>query len=193
MIAKSALNMTRSTSVKEKLTLFIKFCLISSTIILCHECEQQCRGEDNNKNDKGSRLLTSSTNQEATATSSYRWLRSLDDPNFDDNEDRYIVKFKDKPSSKAGTNDAIQNGNHVLSLPKENSEVMTLQTMTDIQLLEERDDIEYVERDYKVYLYQVEEIENTNEILPYGIDMVHAFNISDEFISNQKVCNRFSL
>lgn len=67
-----------------------------------------------------------------------------------------------------------------MNLPKENSEVLTIKSMQEVQQWEERDDVEYVERDSKVYLQA--------ETTPYGISMIQALDVTDNFVSNQKVC-----
>jgi serine protease len=95
-------------------------------------------------------------------------------------EHRYIVKFKDSQNFHMATKEATQIGIHIMGLPLENSEVMTLGTIEDVQHYEERDDVEFVERDHKLYLQ--------SENIPYGIDMVNALEVTDDSVSNQKVC-----
>lgn len=96
-------------------------------------------------------------------------------------EYRYIIKFKSKKALRAARGRARRAGSHIMDLLAENSEVMTLRSMKEVKQWEERDDVEYVEQDHKVYLQQAESV-------PYGIKMVEALEVSDEFVSNQKVC-----
>ncbi len=102
------------------------------------------------------------------------------DTSESEGEQRFIVKFKNKSSFHKAAKSVKKSGIHIMGLPRENSEVMTLKTMKDIKEWEERDDVEYVERDHKVYMQA--------ESTPFGIDMVEALEVSDEFVSNQKVC-----
>ena len=98
----------------------------------------------------------------------------------DETHDRYIVKFKNTTGNQMASFDMKNYGTHIMALPKENSEVMTLKTLNDVKRMEERDDVEYVELDHKVYLQA--------DNVPYGIRMVKALLVSDEFMSNQRVC-----
>ena len=99
----------------------------------------------------------------------------------DETHDRYIVKYKNANVYRMASYDMQDDGTRIMALPKENSEVMTLKTLNDVQRMEERDDVEYVELDHKVYL-------QSDDNVPYGIRMVKALLVSDEFMSNQRVC-----
>lgn len=105
-------------------------------------------------------------------------------PGFDvsesENAERFIVKLKSKKAFHKAVESAKKGGRHIMTLWRENSEVMTLKTLKDVKEMEEREDVEYVERDTKVY----KQAEST----PTGIAMVEALEVSDEFVSNQKVC-----
>ncbi len=99
----------------------------------------------------------------------------------DDNNQRYIVKFNSESGFRSVSYDAQNDGTHIMELTMERSEVMTLRTLEDVQRMEERDDVEYVERDHKVYL----QAEGSSQ---YGFRMVKASAVSDEFMYNQKIC-----
>jgi len=115
------------------------------------------------------------------------------------NENRYIVKYK--PGSKdfqARMQHAIKKqskGKLRMSassvdgqlltagsfMPKENAEVVYLNSEEEIKQWSEKDDVEYVEHDVKVYL-------QSEETVPYGINTVHALDVPDTDVSNRKVC-----
>lgn len=112
-------------------------------------------------------------------------------------KNRYIVKFKDGSTElearmqRAINRDRVENlrnppSSEELSfafgsfLPKENAEVLYLDSEEEVKMWEEKDDVEYVELDTKIHL-QAEEI-------PYGITRVQALRVSDSDVSNRKVC-----
>ena len=67
-----------------------------------------------------------------------------------------------------------------MTLPDDDIEVMSLETEEEIRYWEDHDDVEYVEPDNKVYLYA--------ESVPWGITTTKALEVSDDSVSNQKVC-----
>ncbi len=110
-----------------------------------------------------------------------------------DNDNRFLVKFKhhyqfmaaDKDRKLQNKSDPrSHNRSHsqvkIMSLPDDDVEVMILKTKEDVQYWEQRDDVEYVEPDHKVF--------KLGEYIPVGIHQVKALDISDDFVSNQKVC-----
>ena len=102
----------------------------------------------------------------------------------DDNEHRYMIKFKHKNTFQKETYKLQINGDQrlIMTLPDDNVDVMTLNTTDEVSSWEEHDDVEYVELDSKVYKQQ------QLESIPWGIEKVRAFNVNDDNISNQKVC-----
>ncbi len=156
------------------------------------------------------------------------------------NENRYIVKYK--PGSKefqtrmkraarkqargklrktAFSDDAslFTAGSF---MPKDNAEIVYLNSEEEVKQWNERDDVEYVEHgtlheekvdrvlmvalhlsfsaslilmcyfpyflllDVKVYLSDINI--QSEEIIPYGINTVHALDVPDTYVSNRKVC-----
>lgn len=65
-------------------------------------------------------------------------------------------------------------------LPKANAEVVYLDSEEDVRAYERMKDVEYVQRDTKKTLFA--------EDTPWGIERVAALSVSDEFVSNQKIC-----
>lgn len=102
---------------------------------------------------------------------------------------RYIVKYNTKTRLDNIDFDTQVEGTHIMALPEENSEVMTLRTLRDVQIMEERDDVDYVEMDHKVYMLNANKNHETNnENAPWGIRMVKAMWVSPDQMANQKVC-----
>uniref|UniRef100_A0A7S3QG82 subtilisin n=1 Tax=Chaetoceros debilis TaxID=122233 RepID=A0A7S3QG82_9STRA len=127
----------------------------------------------------------------------------LAEPTFSSRSDdelstRYIVKYKDESleykirlqNAKEGVNEealdlfsspqGIQLLDHGKFLPKANAEIMYFKSEEEINAYEEKEDVEYVELDHKVYLL--------SEQVPYGIKNVKALLVSDADVSNRKVC-----
>jgi hypothetical protein len=94
---------------------------------------------------------------------------------------RYIVKFKDGSNNLNRSRELYPT---LESLPRINAEVMLLDTIEDVHAMEEREDVEYVERDLKRYLLQT----TYTESVPYGVNLVKALDVSDEFSFRKKVC-----
>jgi len=62
-------------------------------------------------------------------------------------ENRYIVVYKDTPTFQASMfKERTRSKNVIQVLPKDNCEVIMLDSIEEIQSWEERDDVEYVER-----------------------------------------------
>jgi len=112
---------------------------------------------------------------------SKRHLSVFDAGAFDkDDDNRYIVTFKKGPRPQSV---GARSGFEVVGDPIavfDYAEVILLRTMEDLKRMEERDDVEDVELDQKVYL----EAERT----PYGIEKVMALDVPDTYVSNRKVC-----
>lgn len=106
---------------------------------------------------------------------------------------RYIVRFKNDSSSytqrmetaslstsvSMDMTSASGNPGFGSFLPKDHAEVMNLDEK-EAEDWEERDDVEFVELDSKVFLY--------GEEVPYGINKVKALSVRDKDVSNRKVC-----
>jgi len=114
-----------------------------------------------------------------------------------DEENRYMVKFKEgrrrrlqgspatvvddpNPGNDGVFSLASTNDPSIMSLPEDDVEVMILPTEEDVRAMEEHEDVEYVEKDEKVFL--------NAEQTPYGITMTKALSVSDSKVSNRKVC-----
>jgi serine protease len=97
------------------------------------------------------------------------------------NEHRFIIKFKDRSRFDTAHFSLQSDPHFIMSLPEDDIEVMNLESEEEIKYWEERDDVDYIEPDQKVFLQA--------ESIPWGITKVKALNISnDGSISNQKVC-----
>ena len=116
-----------------------------------------------------------------------------------DNENRYIVKFVDQAQFEAEDNRLLRTGGHqkkIMSLPEDLVQVMELDTDDEVRYWADRDDVEYIERDQKVYLLEPQlvdgdrnlQLEPEVESVPWGINAVKAFSISDGLVSNRKIC-----
>lgn len=97
---------------------------------------------------------------------------------------RFIVKFKDRSRF---TGLAVRRRSHrpdvkkVMDLPDDNMEVMYFSNKEyGVKYWEQQEDVEYVVPDHKVYLFA--------ESVPWGITAVQALEVSDDAVSNQKVC-----
>jgi len=105
---------------------------------------------------------------------------------------RYIIKYKEGSNeiqkrmnvSSNKQNLRVSNSNERLVdgqfLPKDNAEVMILSSPEEAEALQENDEVEYVEKDFKRYIMA--------EYTPYGIGKVNALDVSDEFVAKRKVC-----
>eukprot|EP00979_Chaetoceros_neogracilis_P000395 scaffold101_cov258-Chaetoceros_neogracile.AAC.1 len=98
-----------------------------------------------------------------------------------DDGDRRLRKLTKRTLKQAKSSKAnIKN-----FLPKEKAEVIYADTEEEATEWENHNDVEYIERDTKVYMLQT--FSDEGEI-PYGIKQVQALDVSDAFVSNQKVC-----
>eukprot|EP00554_Chaetoceros_debilis_P011612 CAMPEP_0194128020 /NCGR_PEP_ID=MMETSP0150-20130528/60828_1 /TAXON_ID=122233 /ORGANISM="Chaetoceros debilis, Strain MM31A-1" /LENGTH=587 /DNA_ID=CAMNT_0038821975 /DNA_START=32 /DNA_END=1793 /DNA_ORIENTATION=+ len=117
---------------------------------------------------------------------------------------RYLVKYKKNSSQyKANLETAriqaqakkqggkfltggpsISADTHLLThgkfLPNQNVEIAYFRSEKEKTLFEERNDVEYIEADHKICLMA--------ESTPYGITKVRALDVSDDNVSNRKVC-----
>jgi len=69
---------------------------------------------------------------------------------------------------------------HGRFLPKQNVEIMYFNSEKEKTLFEQSEEVEYIEEDHKFFL--------TAEETPYGINKVQALAVSDDNVSNRKVC-----
>jgi len=103
-------------------------------------------------------------------------------PDDDDNEDRYIVKYV-SGRRRAATRRLQEAGEIVMSLPKDDAEVVILHSQDEVKKLEASPDVVRVEKDHKVYMMQ------TNyEPTLWGLTMVQAQDVDASNVSNRKVC-----
>ena len=109
--------------------------------------------------------------------------RSLDTKGFTslgDDENQFLVKFKDHDQFMAADMYLQSDPHQIMSLPDDDVEVMTFESKEELEYWEQRDDVEYIEPDYMLNLF--------SETTPYGINSVKALSVSDTAVSNQKVC-----
>jgi len=100
-----------------------------------------------------------------------------------DEENRYIVVYKNDYSVKMAMQKEGAPQTTITYLPKDKAEVKIIDSIEELNKLKERTDVEYIEKDHKIFLQQ-----DSNEKVPYGIDLVQSLNVPDEFVSNRKVC-----
>lgn len=109
---------------------------------------------------------------------------------------RYIVKFKygtlasgaGSPSSGGSYRLQKDDPRLIMVLPDDDAEVMTIDTEEDLLHWQNHEDVEYVERDSKVYPHQLLSPSSLGESTPWGIERVRALDVSDDDVYNQKVC-----
>lgn len=106
----------------------------------------------------------------------------IDDDGGED-EHRYVVVYHVGSPASRRLFEPFDDEYSILVLPEDHAEVRIIPTQEELQEIEARDDVAYVERDQKVYLQQ-----QNSEETPYGIDMVKAINVPQDNVSNRKVC-----
>jgi len=112
-----------------------------------------------------------------------RFLNVLGAGTLDDgaSANRYIVKFKEGWNNFDRSRELYPT---LESLPSINAQVMQLDTIEAVHAMEEREDVEYVERDLKRHLLQTTYAES----VPYGVNLVRALDVSDELSYRKKIC-----
>ncbi len=110
----------------------------------------------------------------------------------DDDENRFLVKFKGHDQFMAADMKLQSDPHQIMSLPDDDVEVMTFASEEELRYWEEREDVEYVEPDHKVYrlgeTIPDHKVSWWLETIPDGIKSVKALDVSDGSVSNQKVC-----
>jgi len=104
---------------------------------------------------------------------------------------QYIVKYKSPEALARSVDNKKRNMDPpVMYLKKYDIQVVTADSLDDLKELESDEDVLYVEPDPIRYLYEStphRDLQGDEEV-PYGINMVKALSVPDEFVSNRKVC-----
>jgi hypothetical protein len=118
-------------------------------------------------------------------------------------DNRYIIKFVNQQTYEAARNRVLfntNNPNHIMSLPEDHAEVVIIDSVDDLADWEDNLDVDYIEPDSRIYLHDNTDTTGTGtgtgtdayvpnaETIPWGINKVQSFQVSDDKISNQKVC-----
>lgn len=112
---------------------------------------------------------------------------------------RFVVKYKSHEAMTRSKSKRAQQRNMsattLLTMDSLDVEVMKIKTRAQYEELEADDDVLYIEKDQRRYLLDTIPVKKRNlqnsesdEVVPYGIDMVKALDVSDEFVANQKLC-----
>jgi subtilisin family serine protease len=106
-------------------------------------------------------------------------------------DDRYIIKFR-QFGRFAVDNVNARGGRVVRELPELSAVAAHLPAQA-LAAIQNDPNVEYVEADPRRYPMQTgswsdQLISGTNETLPYGIQMVQADQVSDQYASNRKIC-----
>jgi len=105
-------------------------------------------------------------------------------------EHRYIIKYRDgsrqlQEKMKVAAQQTNLRGSEAnidaQFLPIDNAQVVVLSSEEEVEAWQEKDEVEYVEQDYKRYYMAAEDT-------PYGIRNVKALDVTDDFVANRKVC-----
>jgi len=121
----------------------------------------------------------SSNAHENEDSNQVRTLQSITG-NEDTDDYRYIIKFKTQNRFLSAHRTLKKDSRTIKSLPEDKVVVMTITSIEDLEYWQDRDDVEYVEKDTRIYPLA--------ESTPWGIDAVKAMSVSDNTISNQRVC-----
>jgi len=100
--------------------------------------------------------------------------------NGDTDDYRYMIKFKTQNRFLSAHRTLKKDSRTIKSLPEDKVVVMTITSIEDLEYWQDRDDVEYVEKDTRVYPLA--------ESTPWGINAVKAMSVSDSTIFNQRVC-----
>jgi len=128
--------------------------------------------DNHDKNDNHDIRRRATTNKEG------RYLVKYKKPNK--NENKNNIHLMGSSPSSAGYRLQTDDPRLIMELPDDDVEVMTIETEDELRFWEDQDDVEYVEADSKIYLQ--------GESTPWGIETVKALDVSDDRVSNQKVC-----
>lgn len=107
-------------------------------------------------------------------------------------DDRYIIKFRQY--GRFATDEVRAAGGRVVRELPEYSAAAARLPERALQALAHNPNIEFIEVDPRRYPMQTNPpwsdlpISGTNEVTPYGIQMVQADQVSDQFAANRKIC-----
>lgn len=118
----------------------------------------------------------------------YRFLNVFDEEDEDEVNTRYVVKFKSHAammrSQKKSSATPV-----LMTFDKFDMEVVNIASDDELKEWEEDEDVVKIELDQKRYLLNsIPERKLQEEEIPYGINMVNALDVSDENVSNMRVC-----
>ncbi|HEX5709279.1 MAG TPA: S8 family serine peptidase, partial [Pyrinomonadaceae bacterium] len=114
------------------------------------------------------------------------------DASENSSDDRYIIKFRQ--FAKADSDHVRAQGGHVVRELPELSSVAARLPERARQALANNPNVEFIEVDPRRYPMQTNPpwsdllIAGTNEVTPYGIQMVQADQVSDSLAANRKIC-----
>jgi len=109
---------------------------------------------------------------------------------------RYVIKFKDKQSMIQSQIELASDSTKstlLMSMDAFDMEVVDIGSPEELEALMANEDVIFAEPDQKRYLLNpqtaryLRQLQGSEEI-PYGIDLVQALEVSDEFVENMKVC-----
>eukprot|EP00554_Chaetoceros_debilis_P008917 CAMPEP_0194098730 /NCGR_PEP_ID=MMETSP0150-20130528/41_1 /TAXON_ID=122233 /ORGANISM="Chaetoceros debilis, Strain MM31A-1" /LENGTH=716 /DNA_ID=CAMNT_0038784801 /DNA_START=80 /DNA_END=2226 /DNA_ORIENTATION=- len=130
--------------------------------------------------------------EETTSTASSEGTRYL--VKYNNNSSKYNARIEtariQAQAKKQGGEDlngavpSFSADTHLLThgrfLPNQNVEIVYFNSEKEKALFEQSEEVEYIEEDHKIYL--------NGEEIPYGIEKVQALPVSDDNVSNRKVC-----
>jgi len=110
---------------------------------------------------------------------------------------RYIIKFKNKQSMLQSQVELASDSTKstlLMSMEAFDMEVVDIGSPEELEILMANEDVIFAEPDQERYLLNPKETakylrrQQESEEIPYGIDLVQALDVSDEFVENMKVC-----
>jgi hypothetical protein len=113
-----------------------------------------------------------------------------------------IVKYKNAECMEAmhsqtlASKDSFSTSSLVMNFEGDNIDIVNFENDQDIASYMESGNVEYIEEDPIRYIYEVESKpiterdleEIVGDVVPFGVNMVRALDVSDEFVGNRKVC-----
>ncbi len=113
-----------------------------------------------------------------------------------------IVKYKNAECMEAmhsqtlASKDSFSTSSLVMNFEGDNIDIVNFENDQDIASYMESGNVDYIEEDPIRYIYEVESKpiterdleEVVGDVVPFGINMVRALDVSDEFVGNRKVC-----
>lgn len=120
-------------------------------------------------------------------------------PDNEDGTKRYLFKFRTEEGMRKSQYALASNHRKstvLMTMRAFNMEVVDIASEEELEELMADDDVIFAERDQKRYLLNPLPKETAkylrrqqnSEVIPYGIDLVKALDVSDEFVEKMKVC-----